>query len=105
MDFDVEGGEFFGFFWSNYGIVAYNWTDKDENDDSYNQNYCGDTDKPEVGEMVDLDWSPASNEDSWTHRDYAIWFHWCGKYLYLSDYFPKDDTDEVYMVIFVHSVK
>ena len=81
LDFDVEGGEHFGFFWTNYGIVAYNWTERDENDDSYNQNYCGGNDKPEVEGSVDLDLSSADNKDSWSHRDYAIWFHvtTCGK--------------------------
>ena len=77
LDIDVEGGEFFGFFWSNYGVVSYKWSDKDENDDSFNQNYCGGTSKPVAGKSVGLALSLASNKDSWSHRDYAIWFHWC----------------------------
>ena len=75
----MEGGEYFGFFWGNYGVVSYSWSERDENDDTFNQNYCGGNSKPEAGGGVSLDLSDASNKDSWSHRDYAIWFHYCSK--------------------------
>ena len=79
IDFDVDGGEFFGFYWRNYGVVSYKWADRDDDDDSFNQNYCGGNAVPSENSVIDLDLSGADDKDSRSHRDYAIWWHWCGK--------------------------
>ena len=78
VDFDVEGGEHFGFFSLRHGVVAFSSSDRDEDDDSYNQNYCGGLNKPEVGGIVDL--ALSSDDFEYTYRDYAIWFHLCRKH-------------------------
>ena len=63
----------------NYGVVTFKWADKDEDDETYNQNYCGGNERPRREEFVDLELSPADNKDSWSHRDYYFWVHYCGK--------------------------
>ena len=41
LEFEVSKGDYFGFSWGNYGIVAFDWTDKDVADPEWNRNYCG----------------------------------------------------------------
>ena len=45
FQFDVElptqGGDYFGFSWGNYGVIAFDWEDTDEDDPAWNRNYCG----------------------------------------------------------------
>ena len=84
VDFDVEGGEFFGFFWKDYGVVSFNWTDRIEGDDTINQNYCGaNTDVGAPGETVELQLWPSDYKDSPSHRDYAVSFHFCSKFIFI----------------------
>ena len=38
---DVQKGDWFGFYWSNYGVAAFDFLERDVNDPEKNRNYCG----------------------------------------------------------------
>ena len=80
MNIPMEAGQNWGFYWKNYGVVSFDWLDRDIDNPADNNNYCGaDTNPDFVGNTVNLSWGNVNSKDSTGHRDYAIWvnYHCC----------------------------
>jgi hypothetical protein len=78
VNFQIEGGMFWGFYWDNYGVISYDLLSYDPAHPTKNRNFCGGSVNPVVkqqnGEIINLGYSPF---EQMSYRDYAIWFHWC----------------------------
>ena len=74
MNFEVDQGDLFGFYWFNYSVVGFNlrleWKET-----SMGPGYCGGVVRPEQGGSVSLHLN-----DTWSYHDYGIWFDFCSKY-------------------------
>ena len=70
----MEEDDNWGFYWSNYGVVSFDWTERIESDPMANNNYCSAEVNPNPpATNVDLYWGNVNSKDSTGHRDYAIW--------------------------------
>ena len=78
MPLEVQAGDFFGFMWkSSQYAISFDWFTENPNNSSENRNYCGlNVAAPANGDTVSLTYE-YDNKDSWTYRDYAIWFDGC----------------------------
>jgi hypothetical protein len=78
LNMSVELGQMIGVSWRGFGVVSFDYLERNVSDDSFNQNYYGgEVGNPLLGENVTLGLSPASNKNSPSHRDYAIRYHLC----------------------------
>ena len=76
---EVKKGDSFGFFWGHYGVLGFDWVDRDPNDPEYNRNHCGVKQTPQTNTYIDASFKDVNDKDSFSYRDYAIWWHWCCK--------------------------
>ena len=80
LSIPVSEGQYFGFSWSAYGIVSFNWGQRPRTGDPTNGRfYRGAQSPPQLGQSLTLGWSDFEYWDGHNYRDYAFWVTYCCK--------------------------
>jgi hypothetical protein len=77
VNFPAQAGQTWGITWTKYGVVSFNWLDRDPNNVEANRNYRGMQVFPGWDSEHTIGWSDVEAQHGHSYRDYAFWVHYC----------------------------